>query len=248
MIVLLVSRTQRSVSVVRNNERAQESTMQKKFDTPAPISAVLDIPAGRVQLIAAGRADTTVEVRPANPAKKSDVETAEQTNVSYADGVLRIHTGEPKNRLFGHSGALEVTIQLPADSRVEAKAAASELRGVGRLGDVAFEGAYKQIEIDEAASVRLNAIDGDVEVGRLNGPAEISTTRGDIRITEAVRGSVVLTTQSGNISVAVAAGVSATLDAGTGYGRISNTLRNDGSAALDIRATTTHGDITARSL
>jgi hypothetical protein len=32
----------------------------QKFDTPAPISAVLDIPAGRVQLIAADRADTTV--------------------------------------------------------------------------------------------------------------------------------------------------------------------------------------------
>ena len=37
----------------------------QKFDTPAPISAVLDIPAGRVQFIAADRADTTVEVLPA---------------------------------------------------------------------------------------------------------------------------------------------------------------------------------------
>ena len=37
----------------------------QKFDTPAPISAVLDIPAGRIQFIAADRADTTVEVLPA---------------------------------------------------------------------------------------------------------------------------------------------------------------------------------------
>ena len=38
----------------------------QKFDTPAPISAVLDIPAGRVTFIAADRADTTVEVLPAS--------------------------------------------------------------------------------------------------------------------------------------------------------------------------------------
>ncbi|MEV5012766.1 DUF4097 family beta strand repeat-containing protein [Streptomyces sp. NPDC055692] len=220
----------------------------QKFDTPAPISAVLDIPAGRVQFIAADRADTTVEVLPADPSKKRDVQTAEQTTVAYTDGVLRIHTPEPKNQLFGPSGSLELTVQLPAGSRVEGKAAGSELRGVGRLGDVVFEGAYRQIKIDEAASVRLTAIDGDVEVGRLGGPAEISTARGAIRITEAVRGTVVLRTQSGDISVAAAGGVSAALDADTGYGRVSNSLKNGGTVELDIRATTSQGDITARSL
>ncbi|MBL1112951.1 DUF4097 family beta strand repeat protein [Streptomyces sp. 110] len=219
-----------------------------KFDTPAPIRAVLAIPAGRVQFIAADRADTTVEVLPANPAKGRDVQAAEQTTVAYADGVLRIHAPESRNQLIGSSGSLEVTVQLPAGSRVEVKAAASELRGVGRLGDVAFDGAYRQIKIDEAASVRLTALEGDVEVGRLGGPAEISTARGDIRITEAARGRVVLRTQSGDISVGAAVGVSAALDADTGYGRISNALKNDGTAELDIRATTSHGDITARSL
>ncbi|MET7378577.1 DUF4097 family beta strand repeat-containing protein [Streptomyces sp. NPDC005526] len=220
----------------------------QKFETPAPIAAVLDIPAGRVQLIAADRADTAVEVLPANPSKSRDVQTAEQTTVAYAEGVLRIQTPEPENHLFGSSGAVEVTVQLPAGSRVGVKASASELRGVGRLGDVAVDGAYRQIKIDEAAGVRLTAVDGDVEVGRLGGPAEISTARGDIRIGEAVRGTVALSTQSGDISVAAAHGVSASLDAGTAHGRVSNALKNDGAAALDIRATTSHGDITARSL
>ena len=219
----------------------------QKFDTPAPISAVLDIPAGRVQFLAADRTNTAVEVLPANASKGRDVMAADQTEIEYADGVLRIETSA-KNQYLGPSGSIEVTVQLPAGSRVEAKAAGAEFRAVGRLGDVAFEGAYRQIKIDEAASVRLNAIDGDVEVGRLNGPAEISTARGDIRIAEAVRGTVVLRTQSGDISVSAAAGVSAALDAGTGNGRISNALKNDGTAELDIRATTSDGDITARSL
>lgn len=218
------------------------------FDTPAPISAVLDIPAGRVQFIAADRADTAVEVRPADAAKGRDVRAAVRTTVAYADGVLRIGAAEAKNQYFGPSGSLAVTVHLPAGSRVEARAASAELRGIGRLGDVVFEGAYRQITIDEAASVRLTAVDGDVEVGRLGGPAQISTARGDIRITEANRGTVVLRTQSGGISVGAAGGVSAALDASTGHGRISNALRNDGTAELDIHATTNQGDIVARSL
>jgi len=59
------------------------------FDTPAPISAVLDIPAGRVQLIAADRADTAVEIRPPNAAKGRDVKVAEQTRIEYGDIVAR---------------------------------------------------------------------------------------------------------------------------------------------------------------
>ncbi len=221
--------------------------MMQKFATPAPISAVLDIPAGRVQFIAADRADTAVEVLPANASKSRDVKAAEQTTVEYADGVLRIDN-PARNQYLGPSGAVEVTVKLPAGSRVEARSAGTELRGVGRLGDVAFDGAYRRIKLDEAASVRLTAVDGDVEVGRLGGSSEISTARGDIRITEAMGGTVVLRTRSGDIAVGAAAGVSAALDAGTGHGRISNALRNDGTAELDIRATTSYGDITARSL
>ncbi|MFF8843880.1 DUF4097 family beta strand repeat-containing protein [Streptomyces sp. NPDC015127] len=219
------------------------------FDTPTPISAVLDIPAGRVQFIAADRTDTTVEVLPANVSKGRDAKAAEQTTVEYADGVLRIKAPAAKNQYFGPSGSLQVTVQLPAGSRIVAKAAGAEFRAVGRLGDVVFDGAYGATKIDEAASIRLTALAADISVGRLGGSAEISTQQGDIRIAEAVRGTVVLRTQAGDLSVDAARGVSASLDAGTSYGRIHNSLKNtDGAAELNIRATTTQGDITARSL
>ncbi|MFE5815819.1 DUF4097 family beta strand repeat-containing protein [Streptomyces sp. NPDC056479] len=221
----------------------------QKFDTPTPVSAVLDIPAGRIRFIAADRADTTVEILPADASKGRDVKAAERTEVSYDDGVLRIEVPAATNRILGNSGFIEVTVQLPAGSRVEAKAASAEFRGVGRLGDVAFEGQQATVKLDETDSARLTTLDGDISVGRLGGPAEISTQKGDIRITAAVRGTVVLTTQMGDVSVGAARGVSAALDAGTGYGRIDNALKNaDGTPGLKIRATTSHGDITARSL
>lgn len=218
------------------------------FDTPAPVSVLLDIPAGRIGLIAADRADTTVEVRPADPAKGRDMKAAEQISVSYADGVLRIQAPEAQKRVFGNPGSVEVTVQLPTGSRVEAKAVAARFRGVGRLGEVAYEAAQGPVEIDEAAGTRLALQDGGITIGRLTGPARIGTAKGDIRIDEAVRGELVLSTQDGDISVTAAAGVSASLDAGTSFGRIDNALKNDGGTGLDIRATTTRGDITARSL
>ncbi|GCD93565.1 DUF4097 family beta strand repeat-containing protein [Embleya hyalina] len=218
------------------------------FDTPGPISAVLHIPAGRVQVIAADRTDTTVEVRPVNPAKGRDVEAARRITVEYDDGVLRIAAPKAKAPLVGASGSVEVTVRLPAGSRIEGKAVAAEFRAVGRFGDVVFDGANGAIKLDEVASVRLTALAGDVSVGRLAGSAEISTQKGDIRIHEAARGTVVLRTLMGDVSVGAARGVSAALDAGTSYGRIDNALGNTGVAELHIRATTDHGNIDARSL
>ena len=69
------------------------------FDTPASIRAVLDIPAGRIRLIATDRADTTVQVLP-DASKGRDVKAVEQTTVDCADGVLRIEAAAT-NHILG---------------------------------------------------------------------------------------------------------------------------------------------------
>ncbi|MCA2205394.1 DUF4097 family beta strand repeat-containing protein [Streptomyces griseoincarnatus] len=227
-----------------------DKSATQRFDTPAPVAAVIDIPAGHIRFIAADRTDTTVEILPANASRSRDVKAAEQTTAAYADGVLRVDAPAARNRLMGPSGVVEVTVQLPAGSRVQAKAASAELRGVGRLGDVVLEAAQGAVKLDETTNARLTLAAGDVTVHRLNGPAEITTQKGDLRVTEAVRGTVTLRTEHGDITVGAARGTSATLDAGTTHGRIHNSLNNtDGpDAALTIHATTAYGDITARSL
>ncbi|CAM5646347.1 hypothetical protein GCM10010222_58180 [Streptomyces tanashiensis] len=221
----------------------------QKFATTAAITALLDIPSGHIRLIAADRDNTTVEVRPANASKSRDAKAAEQVEVDFTDGVLRIAAPAPRNRLFGDSGSVEITVQLPAGSRVEAKAALAELRGVGRLGDVTFEAAQATVKLDETAGAHLTVQAGDITVGRLGGSAEISTLKGTLQIAEAQRGTVTLRTEHGDITVGTTRGTSATLDAGTAYGRITNTLTNTqgADAPLSLHATTSYGDITARS-
>ncbi|MEU1861171.1 DUF4097 family beta strand repeat-containing protein [Streptomyces gardneri] len=221
----------------------------QKFDTPTLVSVVLDIPAGRIRTIAADRTDTTVEVLPLDASKSRDVKAAEETGIAYADGVLRVEAPDAKNRVLGSSGSVEVTVRVPAGSHVQATSASAELLGEGRLGDVTFESSNGAVKLDETASARLALLAGDITVGRLGGPGEITTEKGDIHIAEAVHGVVTLRTVSGDVTVGAAHGVSVGLDAGTTLGRIHNALQNtDGAPALTIRATTTHGDIFARSL
>ncbi|HEY9294572.1 MAG TPA: DUF4097 family beta strand repeat-containing protein [Microlunatus sp.] len=220
------------------------------FATTAPISAHLDIPAGGIRLIAADRADTTVEVLPTDASKARDVKAAEQITVTYSDGALQIEAPSARHQILGPSGSVEIAVQLPVGSSIEVKTASTEFRGVGTFGDVTIDAAQGAIKVDEAQSVRATVAAGDIIVGRLNGPAELSTQKGDIQISEAVGGTVVMQSMVGNLTIGAAAGVSASLDAGVTVGRIHNSLSNaDGAAAaLNIRATTTTGDVVARSL
>ncbi|MEV6973150.1 DUF4097 family beta strand repeat-containing protein [Kitasatospora sp. NPDC093806] len=223
----------------------------QKFDTPAPVTAVLDIPAGLIRFTATDRGDTVVEVRPRDASKRRDVKAAERIRVAHADGVLHIEAAPAESRILGGSGQVEVNVQLPAGSHVEAKAALAELRATGRLGNVVFEGAQATVGLDETASARLTLQAGDIHLARLNGPAHLSTAKGHLTVTEATGdGALTLRTEHGDIAVGAARGVSATLDAGTSYGRIHNTLNNtDGpTVRLAVTATTAYGNITARSL
>src|SRR5213076_1356764 len=106
---------------------------------------------------------------------------------------------------FGPSGSVAATVQLPAGSQVEVQAASAEVRAVGRFGDFTVKSDHGSIELDDVASARLTTAAGDIAVGRLNGPAEIRTSKGDIRIAEAVRDAVVLRTVAGDVEVGAAA-------------------------------------------
>ena len=60
------------------------------FDTPEPISVTLEVGVGDIRIVASDRTDTIVDVRPSDPAKRSDVTAAEQTRVEYANGSLLV--------------------------------------------------------------------------------------------------------------------------------------------------------------
>jgi Putative adhesin len=240
-----------------------------RFQTPAPISLELELVAADVRIEAGDRADTVIEIRPGDPSKRDDVGAAERTQIEHSPGRLMIRT--PKSwrtySPFGTGGAVDVRIELPAGSRVVAKASMGSIRTSGELGESQVKTGMGDITVDRAATARLTTGMGDVEVGHVAGPAELSTgsgdlrvgklhgptvlknANGDVRVAEAVRGSVEARTGYGQIEVGVPDGTAAWLDLHTGYGRVHNGLDRSGppepgEESVEVRAHSGYGDIT----
>lgn len=222
------------------------------FDTPEPISATAHVSAGSIRFAAGDRADTVVDVRPRDPKKSQDVRAAEQTEVAYVSGVLRI--GTPKGRaLFGPSGTVDITVELPADSQVEVAGAWAEVRGDGRLGEVRVKTSTGDVRLDATGPLYLAPSHGSITVGRVQGPAEITTSSGSVRVgaidgTAVVKnshGATTLGDVTGDVQVSGANGditverARGSLSATTAHGTLRVTEVARGTAQLE----TSHGSI-----
>ena len=151
------------------------------FETPEPVSAIARVDAGSIRFTASGRGDSVVDVRPRDPKKDQDVRTAEQTEVSYADGKLDIRT--PKLRYpFGRTGTVDVVVDLPEDSSVEVTGSWAEVRGDGRLGAVRVNTSSGDVRLATTGPLHLTASHGSISVDRVMGSAEIVTSSGSMRV------------------------------------------------------------------
>ena len=106
------------------------------YDTPQPITATVELVVGDLRIVAADRTDTVVEVRPSDQGSDADVRAAGQTRVEYGDGRLLVKT--PKQRglgLFGKPGSVDVTLDLPAGSHVQAESGVGAVRTAGELAE-----------------------------------------------------------------------------------------------------------------
>lgn len=176
------------------------------FETPQPIRAIVAVAGGDVRVTAGERADTTVDVRPADAGNREDVQAAERTRVEYADGQLIVKSSKLRAwTTRGQGGAIEVAVELPAGSDLDAAGALADLTTVGPLGECRVKTGLGQVRIDSAERLQLKSGAGDVDVGRVAGHAEISTGSGDVRVTE-LAGTGVIKNSNGDTWVGTAHG------------------------------------------
>lgn len=173
------------------------------FDTPAPISVILQIGVGDLRIIATDRADTVVEVQPSDPAKVADVNAAAATRVEYGNGVLQIDaaSGLKRYSLRGGRASIDVRIELPAGSRLRGEAGLAALRCAGTLGECRYKTGAGDITVEQVAGATdLTTGTGAVRADRISGPTTIKNSNGDIWIGEA-DGGLRVKTANGDIGV-----------------------------------------------
>ena len=200
------------------------------FDTPEPISVIVELGVGDIRIAASDRSDTVVDVRPTDADLEPDVRAAEQTRVEYTAGRLLVKG--PKQRglgLFSKPGSVDVTIELPVGSQLDGDAGAAAFHCVGRLGACRVKTGLGDITMARLAGpADISAGSGEVRLSQVDGDAVIKNSNGDCWVGE-ITGDLRVHTANGDICVGRAgAGVAAS----TAYGdvRISEVTR--GSASL----------------
>ncbi|WP_367044153.1 DUF4097 family beta strand repeat-containing protein [Streptomyces sp. Je 1-332] len=173
------------------------------FDTPEAISVAAHVGAGSIRFTAGDRPDTLVEVAAQNPKSNKDVRAAEQTQVTYASGVLNIRTKE--RLVIGPTGAVDVTVELPTGSHVEVGGSWTQVLGEGRLGKVRVKSSGGDVRLDTTGPVHLTVSHGSITVDRVEGAAEVTTSSGSIRV-GLVDGPAVLKNSHGATTVGAATG------------------------------------------
>jgi Putative adhesin len=169
------------------------------FETPEPIVVDVELGVGDVRIVAGDRVDTTVEVRPRDGSKKSDVAAAEQTRVEYSGGqlVVKAPKGWRQFAFWNGGESIDVQIDLPAGSQVRGDGAVATVQSTGRLGECHFKTAAGSIHIAEAGAVQLKTSVGDITVDRAGGDVDIATSSGAVRL-ERVDGTAVVRNSNGD--------------------------------------------------
>lgn len=162
------------------------------FDTPEPISAIIELVTGDVRVSEVDGGTTVVEIRPSDAANEEDLKAAELTRVEYANGQLLVKAPKLRSWLSrSGGGSIEVTIELPAGSHLHGAAGVADFHCDGRLGDCRIKTGIGRIRLDRAAALNLKSGAGDISVDAATGDVEVTSGSGDVRLGELDRRAVV---------------------------------------------------------
>ncbi|NEM92366.1 DUF4097 family beta strand repeat-containing protein [Galbitalea soli] len=199
------------------------------FTTPEPIDLAITLQVGNIEVYASERGDTVVTVEPTNPTKAVDRRGAEETRVEFDAGRLTIAGPKPRISWIGPTESVEITVELPAGSRLTSELAVGGLRTVGRLGATRVKNSMGRVELDGVGDLWLRAGHGNASIDHADGTAEITADHGQIRL-GTVTGDAILKASHGSVFVGEVGG---DLDAKLSYG--------------DLELATALGSVTAKT-
>jgi hypothetical protein len=177
------------------------------FETPDTIIVTLDVSVANVRFVASERTDTVVEVRPTNENEPSDVRAAEQVRVEHSGDTLLIKGKGPRpfEALSTKSWSVDLTVELPEGSQVQADTSLGDFQSTGRLGECRFKSSTGHARLGRTGPLRLNTSVGHVSVESVAGDAEVTTGSGRIRIGE-VEGGLTIKNSNGNTDIGTTGG------------------------------------------
>lgn len=223
------------------------------FDTPEPTRLRVNLPFGRINVVAEQTAVTRVELS----APKGDPNALDwiaQAEIAQLGDEIVVRGPKLRFSLFNiWGGSIEAVVRAPLGSDATLSIGAGRIETIGRLASVRAHTGAGNVHVAECAEAHANTGAGNIEIaavsasveaktgagnvkiGKVGANAEITTAAGNTRIEE-IYGSARMKTAHGNIEVG-AAGDS--LDAFTSSGNVRITRADHGY----VRARTVSGGV-----
>jgi hypothetical protein len=227
-----------------------------EFATPEPPKLRVSNPSGRIEIEAAPRAETIVEI------EGSD---AEEIAVEQRGREIVV---ERKRKLGRGGGTYDIRILAPEGADAELDLASAETRTTGPLGDVRVRTASGDMQLDSVGGrLDVSTASGDIVVAAATGGGTIRTASGDIVVREAggrlgvmtasgdvvvgaiAEGGLDLKSASGDMRIGIAAGSRFHVDARSLSGDTTSDLEVLGvettteGPLVELKATSMSGDI-----
>jgi DUF4097 and DUF4098 domain-containing protein YvlB len=174
------------------------------FQTRQPIAVTVEVFLGHVEVIASDRADTVVEVRPSDAAKKEDVRAAQETEVDFAAGHLTVK-GPGGWKMYTlprawHTPSIDVTIEVPTGSRLHGTGSMCRFLVTGELGQCELKNSMGDLQLEKAGPLELRTSGGNITVDEVVSRANITSGTGTVRIRE-INGSAVVKHSNGDSTI-----------------------------------------------
>ena len=171
------------------------------FTTPEPITVSVELSVGDVRVVATDRSDTVIQVRPTDESRDLDLRDADQTRVEQTPDGLLIKAPRPRAYgLLGKPGSIDITIELPAGSRLHGDSSVAAFHSSGRLGQCRIKTTAGNVDLDQTGPLDLHTGAGAVTVAKIAGDAEVTTGTGRIRLGE-IDGSAVIKNSNGDTRI-----------------------------------------------
>jgi hypothetical protein len=223
------------------------------FATPEPPRLRIDIPRGRICVVAAETGETEIILT----APRGDADALDwiaEAEVAEIGGEIVVRN--PVRRWLGliHCGPIEAAIRTPLGAAATLSIGAGKVETMGQLGAVTATTGAGNVRIEACGEARLRTGSGNVEVERAAGGVDAKTGAGkvfigragaDVRVTTGagnarlgeVAGAAHLTTGHGNIEIEHAGGEA--IEAFTASGNIDVARADHGR----VRAKTVSGRV-----
>ncbi len=225
-----------------------ESVMHD-FQTPTPIRLTVQIPRGRVRLIAEDRETTGVELV-ADPGDAAAQQWLADAQVTQNGEEILVLIRDRHWNHFGIGGrGIDATVRLPNASAAKLSIGAGRIETDGPLGDVEAATGSGAIRLAQTARASAHSGSGDISIANASGSVDVKSGSGNVAI-GAVGGDAKVVTASGNAGIAQFAGAARV---NTASGRLEVGEAGDSldafsaSGAIAIRSAD-HGRISAKTV